>query len=197
MRSILAITSLVLILVLSPFSGAVAARADAASYIRDLFDATISAADSADACRHFTPLGRFAAGQHWRRFDADARLEFADGFCHLAADALARLRRIYPDLALSVIDTHTQPSRNDGPKMAWVRSSVRAGSKDWPVDWQVADPSGAAYLADMKVLGVSLAIMLRGLAAGVPNDAPADILRPWRRALDLALPDRRGPDRRD
>ncbi|TDQ77537.1 ABC-type transporter MlaC component [Dongia mobilis] len=188
MRGILTILSLVLFL--SPLSGAVAARADAASYIRHLFDATISAPDGAEACSYFTPLGRFAAGQHWRGFDAGARAAFAGGFCELAAVALTRLRRLYPDLALSVIDTHVQPSRNDGPRMAWVRSSVRAGGKDWPVDWQVADPSGAAHLADMKVLGVSLAIMLRGLAARVPANAPADILRPWQRALDLALPDR-------
>jgi hypothetical protein len=190
MRSFLATASLVLCLFLDPPSGAVAAPADAASYIRALFDATISAPESTTACSHFMPLGRFAAGQHWRGFDAGARAEFADGFCDLAADALARLRRLYPDLAVSIIDTHVQPSRNNGPKMAWVRSSVRAGGKDWPVDWQVADPTGAAYLADMKVLGVSLAIMLRGLAARVPAAAPTDILRPWRRALDLALPDR-------
>ncbi|WP_374374639.1 ABC transporter substrate-binding protein [Dongia sp.] len=159
------------------------AWADAASYIRTFFDATIAAPEPDTDCRRFAPLARFAAGQHWRQYDATDRTSFDTGFCGLVHDALGRLKHRYPDLALNVLDSHAGPRG-----MAWVRSKARAGGEDWPVDWLVGDPDGSPYLADLKIMGVSLAIMLRSLAVTVPNSQPATVIKPWRHALDLALP---------
>jgi ABC-type transporter MlaC component len=160
------------------------AQADAASYIRTLFDATIAASRPAVDCHRFSPLARFAAGVHWRSFSADERQTFDGAFCDLAHEALARLRARYPDLALRVIDSHPGPR-----DMAWVRSNARAGGADWPVDWLVGNPGDDAYLADLKVMGVSLAIMLRGLAAGIEDPHPAALVKSWRQVLDRALPE--------
>lgn len=159
------------------------AWADAASYIRTLFDATVTAPEPEADCRRFAPLARFAAGQHWRQYDASDRAAFDAGFCSLVQDALGRLKLRYPDLALNVLDSHAGPNG-----MAWVRSKARAGGTDWPVDWLVGDPVESPYLADLKIMGVSLAIMLRSLAAGVPDSAPMAVIKPWRHALNLALP---------
>lgn len=160
------------------------AWADAASYIRTLFDATIAAPGAGADCRRFTSLAHFAAGQHWRRYDSRERQAFDAAFCDLVRDALARLKRKYPELTLRVID-----ARNGPNQMEWVRSEARAGGSDWPVDWLVGGPVDDRHLADLKVMGVSLAIMLRGMAANVPDSTPESVVRPWRRALDLALPE--------
>jgi hypothetical protein len=164
------------------------AWADAASYIRTLFDATVTAPpaqSTADAdCQRYAALARFAAGRHWRQYDASDRASFGRSFCTLAHEALRRLKQLYPDLSLTLLESHPGPR-----DMTWVRSKTRAGGKDWPVDWLVGDPEGTPYLADIRILGVSLAIMLRGLAAGIPESEPAEIIKPWRQALDLALPE--------
>lgn len=160
------------------------ARADAASYIRTLFDATIAAPGGAAGCQLFTPLAQFSAGQHWQGFGAAERTEFDAAFCTLALDALARLRDRYPDLTLAILDSR------EGPRdMAWVRSRATADGAEMPVDWLVGNRHGAPYLADLKVMGVSLAIMLRSLAAGAPGETPAAVVQPWRQVLDRALPE--------
>jgi hypothetical protein len=162
----------------------VSARADAASYIRTLFDATIATPDGTAGCQIFTPLAQFSAGQHWPGFDAAERGEFDAAFCTLALDALARLRDRYPDLSLTILDSHKGPSDMD-----WVRSKATADGADMPVDWLVGRRQGAPYLADLKVMGVSLAIMLRSLAAGAPGESPAAVVHPWQQVLNRALPE--------
>ncbi|MBL8709301.1 MAG: ABC transporter substrate-binding protein [Rhodospirillaceae bacterium] len=158
-------------------------RIDAASYIRTLFDATIASGDLEAGCTRFTPMARIAAGRHWRGFDAAARQAFDAEFCHLTRDALTRLGQRFPTLTLRV--THTRP----GPgEMVWVHSVAVTETATWPVRWLVGDPREAPHLVDLQVLGVSLAIFLRGLAANVPDSEPLAVLAPWRRVLDLAIP---------
>jgi len=173
-------------------AGTAPAAADAASYIRTLFDATVSAPDdesvSEPNCGHFSPLAKFAAGQHWRSFGETERAAFDTAFCDLAKEALTRLRQRYPDLSLAIMDTHGVPGHDGKSGMAWVRSLVVAGDREWPVDWQVAAPDDAPYLADLKVMGVSLAIMLRGLAESREPSSASEVVKPWRQVLDLALP---------
>lgn len=159
------------------------AGADAASYIRTLFDATIAAPGTEIDCQGFSPLARFAAGSRWRDYDTGERVAFDAHFCELARDTLARLKARYPDLALRVIESHAGPR-----DMTWVRSLATAGGADWPVDWLVGNPGERAYLADLKVMGVSLGIMLRSMAGSVEGRSPAAIIKPWRQALDRALP---------
>lgn len=158
-------------------------RADAASYIRTLFDATIASGDPQAGCARFMPMARIAAGRHWRAFDTAARQSFDAEFCHLTGDALTRLSQRFPNLTLRV--THTRP----GPgEMVWVHSVAVTETSTWPVRWLVGDPQEAPHLVDLQVLGVSLAIFLRGLAANVPDSEPVAVLAPWRQVLDLAIP---------
>lgn len=158
------------------------ASADAASYIRTLFDATIGGSDP--ACGSFLPLAHVAAGQHRRHFDAAEGDAFDRGFCRLAVDALNRLRQRYPDLTLTLTGSLPGPMGT-----FWVRSRVNAGGENWPVDWLVAGDSAAPHVADLKVMGISMAIFLRSLAANVTESQAEAVLAPWRRALKLAFPD--------
>lgn len=180
MRRIFAIAGLAALLL----SGAASVRADAASYIRTLFDATAPAGGTpALACSDVAPLARFAAGRHWQGLAVDIREAVKADFCTLARESLARLHGRYPDLALRIVET--RPTGSGG---AWVRTEVTAGGTDWPVHWHIAETGGRPYLADIKVLGVSLAIMLRGLAPDGPLSSANTLIAPWRAALNRALP---------
>lgn len=163
-------------------SAAGRASADAASYIRTLFDAT-ARTGTAD-CATFLPVAHFAAGQHWLQFDAAERADFDRGFCILVREALSRLRQRYPDLSLTVASSH------DGPNQTlWVRSQALAGGQEWPVTWLVDETGGAPQIADLKVMGISIAIFLRSLAASAETGVPDAVLAPWRRALNLVFPE--------
>lgn len=158
------------------------ASADAASYIRTLFDAT-TRTGSAD-CVTFLPVAHFAAGQHWPLFDAAERAAFDKEFCDLALDALSRLRQRYPDLSIAITGT------SDGPnETLWVRSQALAGGQEWAVNWLVDESGHPPRIADLKVMGISLAIFLRSLAANAEAGAPEAVLAPWRRALNLGFPE--------
>lgn len=158
------------------------ASADAASYIRTLFDAT-ARTGTAD-CATFLPVAHFAAGQHLPLFGAAERAAFDNGFCDLAQDALSRLRQRYPDLAIAVTGTSAGPEET-----LWVRSQAVAGGQEWGVNWLVDEAGNPPRIADLKVMGISLAIFLRSLSARAEPGNPEAVLAPWRRALNLAFPE--------
>lgn len=163
----------------------------AASYIRTLFDTSLRpGAEAAAICPDVASFGRFAAGHAWHGLPDDERARFAEAFCALAIDAVARLHAAYPGLRLDL--EQISPGAQG---MVVVESLVtRPALEPWPVKWVVAADSSRLRLADLRVLGISLGIFLRGLAALQPApDAlhpatAARILAPWRRALDRAFP---------
>lgn len=172
------------------------ARADiqheeAASYIRTLFETSMRpAADVAGICPDVTAFGRFAAGRAWQGLPDGERRRFAADFCTLAIDAVSRLRAAFPGLCLEF--EHVRPGAQG---MVVVASRVtRPGLDPWPVDWVVAADGNRLRLADLRILGISLGIFLRGLTALQPapdlqHPATATrILAPWRQALDRVFP---------
>lgn len=192
-RSLIPIAFGLLIAVAVPFHIRADDRAEAAAarYIRTLFDATLpERGDLSDHCRDIEAFGRFAAGRLWHAMPDPERAEFNRDFCAFATDAVNRLRSTFPGLKLEITHFHAAPQN-----MISVHSVVViSNSQQWPVDWLVAGSPTRPHLADMRLLGISLGILLRGLAAVEwPEKAPesltsAEILRPWRRALDRALP---------
>lgn len=166
----------------------------AANYIRLLFDTSMrSVPDPAFICGEVAQFGRFAAGHAWQLLSSTERSRFADGFCDLTVDAVARLHLAYPGLRLEF--GHVLPAAQG---MAVVSTTVTrlAKATAWQVDWQVAPDdnrpgSDHLRLADMRFLGLSLGIFLRSLAnADISRDSSSaeGIVAPWRRALDRALP---------
>lgn len=166
----------------------------AANYIRLLFDTSMrSDADPAFICPQIEQFGRFAAGHAWQLLPPDERSRFADGFCALAVDAVARLQLAYPGLELEL--GHVLPAAQG---MVLVSTDVARPAKDaiWQVDWQVAAVNDHLRLADLRLLGLSLGIFLRSLAnADVTRDSVSaeGILTHWRHALDRAFPSQAEP----
>lgn len=163
----------------------------AARYIRTLFDATLREHGSwPDRCRDIQGFGRFAAGRLWHALSEPERDHYNRDFCTLASDAVNRLRDAFPGLTLEIKGDRSAPQN-----MVSVQSSVaRPGLEPWPVDWLVDGQPGQPELADLRILGISLGIFLRALAIlEWPEKVPerltsGQILRPWRQALDRALP---------
>jgi len=163
----------------------------AARYIRTLFDATLSEQDAwSEHCPDIQAFGRFAAGRLWHALSQAERTRFNHDFCALAGDAVNRLRDAFPGLSLVITSDRAAPQ-----KMVLVLSNVaRPGLQPWPVDWLIAGPPEQPHLADLRILGISLGIFMRTIAAlewpgKVPETATSSqILRSWRQALDRALP---------
>ena len=163
----------------------------AASYIRALFDTSLDpGATAADVCPEVAKFGRFAAGHAWHGLNASERNQFSRDFCDLAIDAVTRLRTAFPGLRLEL------EQANPGAQGMVIVSGrvVRPEREPWPVKWVVAPDGDKLRLADLRILGISLGIFLRGLTAvqepddGGHTDSADRILRPWRQALDRALP---------
>jgi hypothetical protein len=167
------------------------AESAAASYIRTLFDATLhDGHDLSDRCPDVEAFGRFAAGRLWHDLPDSERARFNRDFCVLASDAVNRLQAAFPGLSLTITTSQEAPQG-----MISVQGVVSVpGGQHWPISWLIAGPPGHPHLADLRILGISLGIFLRGLAtAEGPEKAPeshnsAEILDPWQRALDRALP---------
>lgn len=158
----------------------------AATYIRTLFETSTGAVAAPALCQHIAQLGKSAAGRSWRLLPPTERPLFADGFCHLAIEAVNRLHIAYPNLQMELGDVSPAPQ---GMMMVSSKVRKRADSAPWRVDWQVAEAAGQLRLADMRLLGLSLGIFLRSLANAEDGPPTADrILAQWRRALDRALP---------
>lgn len=161
-----------------------------ARYIRTLFDATLlSSSVRVEFCSDISAIGHFGAGRLWRQLDATERDRFEVSFCALAMATLSRLRLKFPNLTLL-----TGESVPAAPGLMRVRSIVAQGAATWPVDWLVGRSGAGLYLADLRVAGISLGILLRSMAisgpAGARPQAPeaALVLLPWRQMLDRMLP---------
>jgi hypothetical protein len=122
------------------------------------------------------------------------RQKFDQNFCNLGSGAVQRLRKIFPGLALTVGESTPAPQ-----DIMTVHTLVTTqDGRQWAVDWLIAGAPERPYLADLRLLGISLGIFLRSLAAlewpdKVPTSLSADdILAPWARALNRALPANRG-----
>ncbi len=163
----------------------------AASYIRALFETSLrSGTAAASICPDVAKFGRFAAGYAWHGLPESERTRFAADFCGLAIDAVTRLRSAFPGLHLEL----EQVSPGAQGMVIVASRVVRPAREPWAVKWVVAADDGHLRLADLRILGISLGIFLRGLTAlQAPLDTahPANaarILGPWRHALDRAFP---------
>jgi ABC-type transporter MlaC component len=162
----------------------------AARYLRTLFDATLPlGGDLSSHCADIQAIGHFAAGRLWQALSDAEQQKFNRSFCKLGAGAIQRLRKMFPGLTLTLGENTPAPQ-----DMMTVHTLVTAqDGRQWAVDWLIAEAPDQPYLADLRVLGISLGIFLRSLAAlewsdRVPASPSADdILRPWTRALDRAL----------
>lgn len=167
----------------------------AARYIRTLFDATLpvdrqDAGGLAEHCADVEPIGHFAAGRLWQALSDAERAKFNRAFCDLADTAVNRLRNALPGLRMVV--TESRPAPQD---MIFVHAVVTTpDGRQWPVDWLIRQSPDRLYVADLRILGVSLGIFLRSLAALERQDKAVQpltadaVLRPWALALDHALP---------
>jgi hypothetical protein len=156
-----ALLAIALFLAITPIHGDEPIAADAARYIRALFDATPQENGNwPHPCGEIEALGRFAAGRLWQTLSDPERARSDEDFCALAVDAVDRLRRAFPGMKLAVTSGHSAAQGmvvDTGAIATMVRGLADRGANAapsfggftgaWCITWYIAAQSRCPAMA--------------------------------------------------
>jgi ABC-type transporter MlaC component len=168
----------------------------AESYIAEFFRATVETAVAPQSDEYATKAvkirllreiqldetARFMLGRAWPTDNKEAGRRFQEEFKDFVAEVVTRSLRGNPNLALVVKGSRM---RADDTTLVSTMLSLPSGSMV-PVDWRLAQNprTGAFQIADITIVGLDAAILLRTMAEATLAETDIGGLIPrWRAAL--------------